>query len=235
MNTEQIQKNITRTEKEIGELEERNTKLEQELFEIKKNHKALISDEGQEKVQKLTSSREIIKEVIEEKREKLEALEIELQEAKKEEAKQGCFEACVEATREAAEAKDAYLELVKEVDAGLHEKLLKIADLRAQWSRANKAFIESAIKFEPTFRHNQNETGDSEQIRSEFLQSVDEKAGVSSKHARTELFLPWRSYREIVLGGADYKLDLKTPMTSMVEKVALERVRAKERELQEAS
>ena len=91
MNTEKINEQINRIEKEVGELEKRNTKLEQELFEIKKNHKALISDEGEEKIQKLTSSREIIKEVIEEKRGKLEALEIELQEAQKEEANSGGY------------------------------------------------------------------------------------------------------------------------------------------------
>ncbi|WP_020404322.1 hypothetical protein [Gracilimonas tropica] len=103
MNSEKITNQINRTEKEVGELEKRNTKLERELYEIKNDHEDLISDEGQEKIKKIKSSREIIKEAIEEKREKLESLQIQLQEAQKKEANSGDYlKKALEKNRKAA-------------------------------------------------------------------------------------------------------------------------------------
>ncbi|MBD3616656.1 MAG: hypothetical protein HUJ22_08785 [Gracilimonas sp.] len=212
MNSEQIAKNITRTEKEISELEERNSKLEQELFEIKKNHKALISDEGQEKIQKLTSSREIIKEVIEEKREKLDALQIELETAQKEEAMSSYEGECVALARRAEEAKDEFLMMLKELDSELFDKLVSISKKRVEWKKAAEKFIQTITKIEPSFRtvSLRDDTPEHEEARRELLQRIDEKAG-STDAARTEIFLSPHHYREVTLSGSGHGIDAKTP------------------------
>lgn len=234
-NSEKITKQITQIEKEISELEERNQEIDEDIFSIKKDHKVLVSDKGQAEIQSLTSSREIIKEVLEEKAERLEALKLELEEAEKEEVRQGYFDECVNLAKEAESTKNEYLKLVKEVDEEFYQKLLQIADLKAKWKQANDAFIEFAISLEPTFDYRKEDSPEKEAARKEFIKAVDEKAGVLSEHARTEVHLSFRHFREVSIDTNQYAIETKVPIKELAERAAVKRAKEKKRELRAVS
>ncbi|MEX2605508.1 MAG: hypothetical protein WD361_14955 [Gracilimonas sp.] len=231
-NSEKITQQITESEKEISELEQRNQKIEEDLFKIKKDHKTLVSDEGQAEIQSLTSSREIIKEVLEEKSERLEALNVDLEDAQKEETKANAVDEAAKIAKEAEQIKDEYLKLVKEIDDELYQKLVKLSQVRTEWKVLTERFIKLAQQIEPTFSVRIEESEESEENRKNFLTKVDQKAGVSSEHARSELFISFHHYQDININTGQYLPDTNFEIIRLME--LAEKKHARKRQLEES-
>jgi hypothetical protein len=202
--TTEINKEIIKNQQQIRKLEKRAEGLDADLQAIKDKITEIPEKKYKKEITDITSTREVVKESIQDRRNALEALEIEFREAKSTEAREDAFNSCAKLTKKAEANRKRQNELVKKFDKIAGEIIGELADINADWKNTVSRFLQHATSLEPTFRAKANdkltreEQAERETIRNELLERIEDKAGVSSGAARLEGYvLSWRDWNNL--------------------------------------
>ncbi|MFH5884086.1 hypothetical protein ACG2F4_07225 [Halalkalibaculum sp. DA3122] len=208
--TNEITTDIEQLETEVEELESKKQELNDQLSEIKDDYSMLLdADEVQEKISNITTNREIISEAIQERYNKLEELNAELEKAESKEVREQRLQRCIELAKKADSANKEYRKLFEDLDEELLDKMLAIAKAQQRWANAANTFLTIANKLEPaiktTYEPEDMTMAELEAAAESLIEEVEETGNVDTGAVRTEIYCDYKYYRIHKNNGRELK------------------------------
>ncbi|MEL7832764.1 hypothetical protein [Fodinibius sp. Rm-B-1B1-1] len=208
--TEEITTDINKLESEVNELETRRDELEDQLSEIKDDYSMLMdAKEVQEKISNVTTTRELISEAIQERKEKLNELRAEREKVESKEVREQRLQRCIELAQKADAANKEYRKLFEQLDEDLLDKMLAIAKKQKEWANAANTFLTIANKLEPAIktRHEPEDMtrAELEEAAKSLIEEIEEAGNVDTGAAITEIYCDYKYYRIAKNNGRELK------------------------------
>jgi predicted nucleic acid-binding Zn-ribbon protein len=185
-----LKTHITKTEKEIKQLEKRKDKLNSKIQDIQDSILDLSDDEAQKELGALTSTREVTAGAIQDRHQRIESLNVELAKAKEIEQAEDAFNDIVELTKKAHELVEQRNNIHRWANEVLEKKMLEYADNWSQWIATVKQYTELIPKLEPSFSKGFDIPVEDREVRKEKREKVIkeiENAGLSTRPLRNDL------------------------------------------------
>ena len=186
-----LKTHITKTEKEIKQLEKRKDKLNSKIQDIQDSILDLSDDEAQKELGALTSTREVTAGAIQDRHQRIETLQVELAKAEEIEASQQAFDDIVELTKKAHDLVEQRNEIHRWANGILEKKMLEYADNWSEWVATVRQYTGLVPKLEPSFSQSFDIPVEDREMhrekREKVIKEIEEAANLSTQPLRNDL------------------------------------------------
>lgn len=187
-------KQLKKIKDELATIEERRKTVSNELSELKQG---MLSEwdnpEARAELKALKSDKDILDEVIQEKKELIQDLEEQLTLEEEQEAAEKQFQNLCDLATEAEQFESKYREQFKELDKVLKEKILSLITVRSKWKQKATEFMSTADKmgrgFRQTTHFSLTKAGKTDEIGRDQLIEALEDEGVNLDAAMSNFVL----------------------------------------------